>query len=228
MRKKSICSAFSNLYANPKLNGLVHCEASILNHVHRHFPSGPEISDFILSAILLLSADWMRPQLVMWDTVRYCTSQLASALTIQTVCVEVTLWLYLYSIADLMQFPVLRGMQSDWVDVKWILMCTFLFTWLLKRKFINTFLSSSDWPTMISRLNGNTQRLLVKHLPCLNFRGSKCVQKFHPQNFNTKPQRCVILIRHFVCSHAHDSINAYWVTWNGFSGLNISLKLLLC
>lgn len=36
--------------------------------VSRHSPSGPEIPDFILSAILLLSADRVKPQLVMWDT----------------------------------------------------------------------------------------------------------------------------------------------------------------
>lgn len=36
--------------------------------VCRHSPSGPEIPDFILSAILLLSADRVKPQLVMWDT----------------------------------------------------------------------------------------------------------------------------------------------------------------
>lgn len=44
-----------------------------LNHVNRHSPSGPEIPDFILSAILLLSADRVKPQPQMWDT---CTCKL--------------------------------------------------------------------------------------------------------------------------------------------------------
>lgn len=43
------------------------------NHVNRHFPWGPEIPDFFLSAVLLLSADCVEPQLVMWDT---CTCEL--------------------------------------------------------------------------------------------------------------------------------------------------------
>lgn len=39
-----------------------------LKHMNRHFPSGPEIPDSSLSAVLLLSADRVKPQLVMWDT----------------------------------------------------------------------------------------------------------------------------------------------------------------
>lgn len=89
-----------------------------LNHVNRHFPSGPEIPDFSLSAVLLLSADRVKPQLVMWDTCTcelLYTSQSASVQTTQTVhtfMMEISHSDFDYT-DNLVQFPMLKWIKNN-------------------------------------------------------------------------------------------------------------------